>query len=116
MTHTILEKLEKGEPELAADGRFGASEAMKGRPAPRPAPIAPPVGNTDGSMSLRVKPGLTRLLDIPPRRPRARGKECAACRVGCGGLRWALANCDVAASVVGGMTKEDLFASYKSKQ
>ena len=116
MTYTILEKLEKGETELAADGRFGASEAMNGRPAPRPAPIAPPVGNTDGSMSLRVKPGLIRLLDIPPRRTRARGKECAACRVGCGGLRCVLANCDVVASVVGEGTREDRFASYKSKQ
>jgi hypothetical protein len=109
-TYTILEKLENGEPELAADGRLGESEDEDGRPAPRPAPIAPPVGNTDGSISLSVKPGFMRLFDIPPRRPRARGNECAAWSMGW--LRCALPNCEVAPSGVGVAEREALFAIY----
>jgi hypothetical protein len=60
-TYTIFEKFEKGEPKFAGFGRLGGS-AREGRPAPKPAPAAPPLGlgvMMDGSMSLRLKEGFS---------------------------------------------------------
>lgn len=71
-THTILEKFEKGVPILVGGGRLGVLLG-KGRPAPKPAPCAPPlvlgVGIAVGSMSLSVKPGFRRrpAMVLPPR-------------------------------------------------
>jgi len=70
-TYTIFEKFEKGEPKFAGFGRFGGS-AREGRPAPRPAPAAPPPGlgeMTDGSISLRLKEGFS-LRAVGPGRGR----------------------------------------------
>ena len=43
-TYTIFEKLENGEPKLPCDGglRVCSRCSREGRPAPRPAAIAPP--------------------------------------------------------------------------
>jgi hypothetical protein len=62
-TDTILEKFEKGEQKLLGCWRRGGSSAKEGRPAPSPAPSAPPaLGPAEllDVMSLRVKPGLMR--------------------------------------------------------
>lgn len=73
MTNTIFEKFEKGEPKFAGFGRFGGSGTREGRPAPKPAPAAPPLGLGDmmvGSMSLRLNVGFTLRLASGPGRGR----------------------------------------------
>jgi hypothetical protein len=68
-THTILLKFEKG---VSNDVGPLLASANDGRPAPSPAPIAPPP--VSGTMSDSFNPGLLRLpaAGTPPPRPRAR--------------------------------------------
>jgi hypothetical protein len=68
-THTILLKFANGVSN--DDGPLLAS-ASDGRPAPSPAPMAPPP--VSGFMSDNLNPGLLRLpaAVTPPPRPRAR--------------------------------------------
>jgi hypothetical protein len=72
-TNTIFEKFEKGDPKFAGFGRFGGSGTREGRPAPKPAPAAPPLGlgeMMDGSMSFRLRDGFILRLAIWPARGR----------------------------------------------
>lgn len=59
---------------LAVWGRRGGSEPREGRPAPKPAPMAPPlgVGMIVASMSLRLKLGFVRRPARPDGTARAR--------------------------------------------
>ena len=70
MTNTILLKLEKGVSKV--EDVLREASASEGRPAPRPAPMAPPP--TSPWMSESLKLGLFRLAGVEESAPRPRGE------------------------------------------
>lgn len=69
---TILLKFENGLPPLLLGGRLTGVGARLGRPAPRPAPAAPPLTLTSPLISLSLKDGFARLAATPWPPARAR--------------------------------------------